>query len=104
MTRDVTLHVKLDPLMAENLTRLAAERNVSKGALVREALIASYQPGLMGLTQKQEQAVHAFRGGFISMGKLAGILGMHVLELRTWLRDHHISQNTVLGEKDAANA
>lgn len=104
MSRDSTLHVKLDPVMAESLSRLAAERKVSKGELVREALVACYQPQLMGLTQKQEQAVHAFRGGFISMGKLAGIMGMHVLELRTWLRDHHVSHNTVLGENDAANA
>ncbi|MCP4676305.1 MAG: hypothetical protein GY854_12495 [Deltaproteobacteria bacterium] len=104
MAHDTTLHVKLDPTMAEDLKQLASNRNKSKGQLVREALVACYQTGLLGLTRKQEQAVHAFQGGFISMGKLAEVMGMHALELRTWLKDHKISQNTSYGENDSANA
>ena len=104
MPQDVTLHVKLDASMAENLTRLAGQRKMSKGQIVRQALVACYQPGILGLTQKQEQALHAYRGGYISLGKLASVFGMHVLELRTWLCEHGIIQNNLHGSQDTSNA
>jgi len=71
MAHDATLHLKLDPESAENLKRIAQSRNKSRGQLVREAIAACYQTGGMDLPQKQEQALAAYQGGFISIGRLA---------------------------------
>ena len=104
MAHDATLHVKIDREMAEGLDYLAKTRNTSKGQLVREALSACYQTACLGLSKRQEQALAAYQGGYISIGKLAFVMGMHVLDLRIWLREHSIPQNTVYSESDAENA
>ena len=51
----------------------------------------------MDLPHSQRQAVEAYRGGFISIGRLAEVMGMHVLELRQWLAEHAIDENFSLG-------
>ncbi len=82
MAHDATLHLKLDRAMAENLKHIAQARRKSRGQLVREAIAACYPTETTNLPKKQEQALVAYRGGFISIGKLARVMGMHVLELR----------------------
>jgi len=104
MAYSATLHVKLDPDTDACLKRLAARRQTSKGQLVRAAISACYETSLMDLPVHQRQAVAAFEGGFISIGRLAEAMGMHVLDLRQWLADHDIAQNSVYAEQDAANA
>ena len=104
MAQTATLHVKLNPATDAKLKRLAADRQTSKGQLVREAISACYQTSIDELPVKQQQAIAAYEGGFISLGRLAQAMGMHVLELRHWLREHDIAQNSTFQEQDAANA
>ncbi len=104
MAKDTTLHIKVDEGMARRLKSLARRRDQTMGQLVRQAIVASYQTDLLGLRDTQSRALAAYRGGYISIGKLAEVMGMHVLALRHWLEEHDIPQNTALGDNDAANA
>jgi len=52
-----------------------------------------YQLELLGLNQIQQQAIAAFQGQYISLGKLAEEMGMTILDIRTWLEEHDILQN-----------
>jgi predicted DNA-binding protein len=101
MPREATLHVKLDTETDERLKRLAAARGKSKAQLVREAISACLQTSLEDLPQRQRQAVSAFQGGYISLGKLAREMGMHVLQLREWLAERGLEQQTAYGDTDA---
>ena len=94
MAQDATLRVKIDPATKEELARLAAARKTSKGQLVRDAIFACYQVPLNELPLQQRHALAAFVGGYISIGKLAEAFGMHVLDLRRWLSERRIKQNT----------
>lgn len=104
MTRTATLHIKLDPEIDEQLKWLAADRQTSKGQLVREAISACYQSTLTDLPLRQRQALAAYEGGYISVGRLAQAMGMHVLELRRWLCEHDMAQNNAYRSQDVANA
>ena len=104
MGQDATLHVKLDTGTDAHLKQLAYARGKSKGQLVREAISACYQTSLEELTLPQRRALAAYQGGYISLGKLAKGMGMHVLELRGWMEEHAIALRSVYGEEDAANA
>lgn len=102
--RDATLHVKLDSDTDEKLKRLAAARGKSKAQLVREAISVCLQTSLEELPLRQRQAVAAFQGGYISLGKLAREMGMHVLQLREWLAERGLGQGTAYGDADAEHA
>lgn len=104
MTQDNTLHVKIDSKTDKNLKRLAYEKGKSKGQLVREALSSCYQVSLEDLPVRQGRALAAYQGGYISIGKLAREMGVHVLEMRKWLDDHAIPQMVDFMDKDVANA
>lgn len=104
MPQDATLHVKLDSETDQKLKKLAYDRGKSKGQLVREAISACYQTSLDGLPLRQRQALAAYEGGYISLGKLARAMGMHVLEVRHWLEEHGMDQRNVFGDEDVANA
>lgn len=104
MPRAATLHVKLDTDSDEKLKRLASARGKSKGQLVREAISACYQTSLEDLPLRQRQAISAYQGGYISLGKLAKETGMHVLQLRSWLGERGIEQQTAYGDADAGLA
>lgn len=104
MAHDAALHLKLDPAVAENLGRVAHARKVSRAQLVREAISACYQTESTGLPIKQQQALAAYQGEFISIGKLARMMGMHVLELRHWLHEHGIAQNNAYTDRESADA
>ena len=101
---DATLHVKVKPEMAEGLKRLAAEQRVSVGELVRKALTSCYQGALEELPRHQQQALEAYRGGYISLGKLGEAMGMTVLEVRQWLNAQDVPQNNTFLEADAEHA
>jgi predicted HTH domain antitoxin len=51
-----------------------------------------------------QQALAAYQGGFISLGKLAREMGIHVLQLRKWLNDQGIDQNSTYADEDTTNA
>jgi len=104
MAQDATLHVKLDGETDGKLKKLAYEQGKSKGQLVREAIAACYQTAMEDLPLRQRQAVAAYQGGYISLGKLARAMGMHVLELRGWLEEHGIATRNAFAETDVANA
>lgn len=104
MAQDATLHVKLDTEIDEKLRLLAKARGKSKGQLVREALSACYQLSFADLPLHQTQALAAYQGGYISLGKLARVMGLHVLQLRPWLQEQGLSQNSAYADEDTANA
>ena len=104
MANEATLHIKVDSQVARGLKDLARKRKKTMGELVRQALTACYQADFLGLSQRQSQALAAYAGGYISLGKLAEVMGMPALQLRSWLTEHGIPQNSSYGEEDAANA
>jgi len=104
MAQDATLHVKLDSETDARLKQLADARQKSKGQLVREAISACYQTSFSELPLQQSQAIAAYQGGFISIGKLARTMGMHVLQLRPWLEERGLTQHNAYGDEDAARA
>jgi predicted HTH domain antitoxin len=104
VARDVTLHMKLDRETDERLKRLALTRRTSKGQLVREAISACYQTTLTELPQRQRLALSAYQGGYISLSRLAKVMGMHALDMRKWLEDHNVTQPGAYGDRDADNA
>lgn len=104
MPQDVTLHVKLDRETDGQLKSLAYQRGKSKGQLVREALTACYQTTADNLSVTQRNALAAYQGGYISIGRLARDMGMHVLELRTWMNERGFQQRSAVKDTDTANA
>lgn len=104
MARDTTLHIKIEPEIARNLKHLASKRQQTMGELVRQAINSCYQVDFLELSVEENRALAAYQGGYISMGKLSESMGMHVLQLRSWLSEHGIEQNSVYDEMDPLNA
>lgn len=90
MPKEATLHIKLDKYTDDQLKRLAYVRKTSKGRLAREAITACYQTSTDDLTLAKRRAPAACQGGYISEARLASVMGMHVLALRTWLAERNI--------------
>lgn len=95
MNRETTLRIKLDREMDAQLERLSQSRRKSKGQLAREAISACYQISMAELPLQQSRALAAYQGGYISLGKLAQAMGLHVLDLRIWLDERGIVQQNV---------
>jgi predicted HTH domain antitoxin len=104
MAQDATLHVKLDKATDEKLKKLACSRDKSKGQLVREAIEVCYQTSLDDLPLSQRQALAAYQGGYLSLGRLAQVMGMHALALRRWLEEHGIPPAAAYRDEDAGHA
>ena len=104
MAQTATLHIKVEPAVARGLKQVAGRRRVTVGELVRQAVQTCYQTEWLGLTAAQRQALEAYRGGYISLGKLAETLGLPVLKAREWLNERGIVQNTAYGREDLAHA
>ncbi len=102
--QNATLHIKVKPEIAKGLKLLSKKRETSVGELIRQAVFSCYQLEFLGLNQIQKQAIAAFQGGYISLGKLAEVMGMNVLDIRTWLEEHNILQNNSFQESDIKNA
>lgn len=99
-----TLHVKIAGEINEELKRLAKIRGMTVSELIRQALFICYQPDLGGLSDRQRQALEAYRGGFISLGKLSELMGRSPVEMQQWLYEHKIPQNTAFSEDDVQHA
>jgi hypothetical protein len=104
MAQTATLHIKVEPGVARGLKQVAGRRRVTVGELVRQAVQTCYQTEWLGLTAAQRQALEAYRGGFISLGKLAEAMGLPVLKAREWLNERGIAQNSVHAREDLAHA
>lgn len=99
-----TLHIKVKPRLAKGLKALSKKRETSVGELVRQAVVSCYQIDLFNLNEKHRCALEAFKGNYISLGKLAEEMGMNVLNARRWLKEHDIPQNNSFLEDDLKNA
>jgi hypothetical protein len=99
-----TLHIKVGQGIHEELKRLGKTRGMSVSELIRQALIVCYQLDLIGLSDRQKQSLEAYKGGFISLGKLSELMGRSPVEMRQWLTEHHIAQNNTFSEEDTINA
>lgn len=99
-----TLHIKVGENILSELKKLGKLRKMTVSELIRQALFVCYQFDLLGLSDRQKQALEAYRGGFISLGKLSELMGRSPVEMRFWLLEHDIPQNNVLDEDDADNA
>jgi len=104
MSQTATLHIKIEPGVARGLKSLAKHRGQTMGELVRQALSSCYQPDLAGMTALQRQAFEAWRGGFISLGKLAQAMGLTPLAMRGWLAEHGVGETASYQPNDAAHA
>jgi len=103
MAQDSTLHIKISRDTVKKLRKLAEHRKQTMGELVRQAVSSCYQLDFMDMPENHKEAVAAYKGGFISIGKLAEIMGMHALDIRTWLRERNIPQNSGYYGSDADN-
>ena len=99
-----TLHIKIKPRLADGLKSLSKKRETSVGELVRQAVVSCYQLDFLNLNEKHRRALEAFKGNYISLGKLAEEMGMNVLKVRRWLEEHDIPQNNSFLEDDLKNA
>jgi hypothetical protein len=104
MAQTATLHIKVEPAVARGLKQVAGRRRVTVGELVRQAVQTCYQTEWLGLTAAQRQALEAYRGGYISLGKLAETMGLTPLKVREWVNERGIAQNTVCAKDDFAHA
>ena len=104
MAQTATLHIKVEPNVARGLKQVAGHRHVTVGELVRQAVQTCYQTEWLGLTAAQRQALEAYRGGYIAIGKLSETLGLTPLQTRKWLNERGIAQNTVYTREDLAHA
>lgn len=102
--QNATLHIKVKPEIAKGLKKLSKKRETSVGELIRQTVFSCYQVELLGLNQVQKQAIVAYQGKYISLGKLAEEMGMNVPDIRTWLKEHDILQNNSFQESDIENA
>jgi len=98
------LHIKIDEGFNKELKKLAKLRNLTVSELIRQALVMCYQFEFSGLTTRQKQALEAYRGGYISLGKLSELMGLSILEMQEWLSEHQIPQNNSFLEDDVASA
>lgn len=99
-----TLHIKVTHEFNSVLKQLGKTRGMTVSELIRQALATCYQVDMLGLPERQRQALEAYRGGFISLGKLSELMGRSSLEMRKWLNEHFISQNNAFSEDDVKNA
>ena len=99
-----TLHVKVTHEFNVVLKQLGKTKGMTVSELIRQALANCYQVDMLGLSEKQKQALEAYRGGFISLGKLSELMGRSVLEMRKWLTEHSIAQNNAFTDDDVKNA
>lgn len=102
--QNATLHIKVDPEIAQGLKELSKKRDTSVGELVRRAVLSCYQLEFIDLNEKQRRALEAFQGEYISLGKLAEEFGMNIWDIREWLKEHNIVQNNSFLESDINNA
>jgi predicted HTH domain antitoxin len=101
---DTTLHIKIKKQIADGLKELAKRKGRSVSDLVREAISSTYQPENLDIPIEQKRAIEAYRGGYISIGKLSEIIGKSLYEMRFWLSEHDIAENNAFNRDDIKHA
>jgi predicted HTH domain antitoxin len=84
----------------------AKKEGTTLGRLVRDALDTVYEKK-DELEERRKVALNAYREGFISLGKLAEILGLDPVSARRYLIEHGIPIRSQDGDelaRDAKNA
>lgn len=83
-------NIMLSEEQHKKLKRYAKREGRTLGGLVRNALDVVYQKKDK-LEQRRQVAISAYSEGFISLGKLAEVLGLDPVSARNYLREHEIS-------------
>lgn len=86
------------------LKKIAEEQGRSVEDVAAEALEVASELGTLGLDADKTKALAAYRNAWISIGKLAELMDMHVLDVRDWLNAHGIPQNNEFEMSDIENA
>ena len=73
----------------KKLKRYAKKEGRTLGGLVRDALDVVYK-NKDRLEQRRQVAINAYNEGFISLGKLAEVLGLDPISARNYLKEHGI--------------
>jgi len=90
----------------KTLKSYAQKRGRTLGGLVREAVDAAYQKR-DPIEERRAIGLGAYKEGFISLGKLAEIMGLDPITMRTYLKDKGIAvraQDRDEISQDAAHA
>ena len=90
----------------KKLKRYAKREGRTLGGLVRDALDVVYKKKDR-LEQRRQVAISAYSEGFISLGKLAEVLGLDPVSTRNYLKNHGIpiqSQDLQRLIQDSENA
>jgi predicted HTH domain antitoxin len=99
-------NIMLDEDQHKKLKRYAKKQGRTLGGLVRDALDEVYKKKNK-LEKRRQVALSAYQEGFISLGKLAEVLGLDPISTRNYLRKHRISIQTADPKdlsQDAENA
>jgi predicted HTH domain antitoxin len=86
-------NIMLDDDQHKKLKRYAKKQGRTLGGLVRDALDEVYEKKDK-LEKRRLVALSAYQEGFISLGKLAEILGLDPISTRNYLQEHGIPIQT----------
>jgi predicted HTH domain antitoxin len=99
-------NIMLKDEQIKKLKLYARKEGTTLGGLVRDAIDTAYERK-DALEQRREVALSAYREGFISLGKLAEVLGLDPVSARSYLIEHGIPIRSQEGgelAQDAENA
>jgi predicted HTH domain antitoxin len=99
-------NIMLSEEQHKKLKRYAKREGRTLGGLVRDALDVVYKKKDV-LEQRRQIAISAYNEGFISLGKLAEVLGLDPVSARNYLKEQGIpiqSQNLKESAQDSKNA
>lgn len=99
-------NIILEDEQHKKLKIYAKKQGRTLGGLVRDAIDVVYKKR-DPLEERRHVALHAFQEGFISLGKLAEVLGLDPVSTRNYLNEKGInisSQNRKELEQDVENA
>jgi predicted HTH domain antitoxin len=99
-------NIMLSEEQHKKLKRYAKREGRTLGGLVRDALDVVYKKK-DALEQRRQIAISAYNEGFISLGKLAEVLGLDPVSARNYLKEQGIpiqSQNLKESAQDSKNA
>jgi predicted HTH domain antitoxin len=99
-------NIMLNDEQHKKLKSYAKKEGATLGRLVRDALDVVYERK-DALEKRKQVALNAYQEGFISLGKLAEVLGLDPVSARRYLKEHGIpvlSQNRTEAGRDSGNA
>jgi len=99
-------NIMLNDEQHKKLKLYAKKEGRTLGELVRDALDTAYM-SKDAIEQRKQVAIDAYKEGFISLGKLAEVLGIDPVSARDYLQEHGIpirGQELKEISQDGANA